>query len=139
MDRMALLKGHWRRYLLATLFALGTVAVAPTPAFAAKWYQYPDWCGGAPLASINCTLEYTGSWPDGQARAQGQGGLFEIALEGKVGTKGAWKVVKATYPLQGGPLTTPAAKVGKNNWYRACVKTVKSAAFSCGGSVYLGD
>lgn len=129
-----------RSFAMAMICGLGIVAGSATPAHAAKWYSYPDWCGL--FNTINCTLQYTGGWPDGQVRGQGQGGLFAIKLYTKASVSSDWRVAKATYPLQGGPTTTPATKVGKSNWYRVCVFETENSRpniSNCGASVYLGD
>lgn len=107
------------------------------PAQAVTWYQRLGWCGT--FFTISCTLEYTGSWPDGQVRGLGQSDVYAVKLHTKTSATGSWVVAKATYPRQGGPVRTPATKVGKTNWYRVCVTPGIGGREGCGGSYYLGD
>jgi hypothetical protein len=130
IDRMTRLKIRWQQYTVATLCAFGVVVGTAVPAQAVKWHQRPGWCGT--FFTYNCTLEYTGGWPDGQVRGQGQGGVFAVKLHTKTSVSGSWRVAKATYPLQGGPTTTPATKVGKTNWYRVCITPVQGGTEWCG-------
>jgi hypothetical protein len=114
------------RSVFAAFIALASVGLAAGPAQAAtKWYTFDRWCGS--MQSLTCSVQYTGSWPGGQARGEGSVSDYKVILQTRVGTSGSY---------------TAGVAIGKDNWYRTCIQLVSGGQLNCiapEGSIYLGD
>lgn len=122
--------------VFAALVALASLTLAAGPAQAAtKWYTFDRYCGS--MQALTCAVQYTGSWPGGQARGEGSVNDYKVILQTRVGTSGSWITKASTTGIY-----TAAVAIGKDNWYRTCIQTVSGGQLNCiapEGSIYLGD
>ena len=120
---------------LAVLFSASLVVSNSLPAQAVTWYTFNRWCGS--FFTLICSVQYTGSWPDGVVRGVGAQGYEKVVLQTRVGTSGTWLTKTSTTGA-----VTPSTAVGKDNWYRTCIQTSQGGGLNClspQGNKYLGD
>lgn len=126
------------RIILTVLTSVAGIFGFAVPANAATWHTYNGMCGT--FWEHYCSVQYTGSWPGGQVRGEGDRQEYEVALESSCGG-GSYVIVAKSFPLNGGSVYTPVVSAGKTCQYETFMKTTSGGKwwFSNNGAIYLGD